>query len=144
MLLLLSVSIKIILRGHDPVFLFLKSHENHWTEAGWAKSLWSRKRSHSWKTAVSAELHFSVRGQSPANRLNLFHSLSCLSVFVGCRCGQVIQPVSNAQMEACTCVWMCLTKSCGMTPCWMSCKFTQQIGSGIFLLYGSSDMLIQV
>lgn len=120
--------------GHDPVlFLFFKGNENHWTEAGGSKPLWSRKRSPTWKTPVSTELYFNIKGQPPANVIaTLVHSLCCLSVFIGCKCGQAIQPVSSAQMEACTCVWMCLTKSCGMTLCWMSCEFAQQINSSRF------------
>lgn len=85
------------------LFLFFKGNENHRAEAGGSKSLRSRKRSHSWKTSVSKKLHFNIRGQMPANIMaTLVHSLSCLSVFVGCKCGQVIQLASSAQMEACT------------------------------------------
>lgn len=39
------------------LFLFFKGNENYRTEGGGSESLRSRKRNHSWKTPVSAELY---------------------------------------------------------------------------------------
>lgn len=59
----------------------------------------------------------------------LVFSLPCLCVFIGCRCGQAIQPPLNPQTEACIYVSISHTKSWGMTLCWMSCEFPERVNN---------------
>lgn len=121
---------------------FFKGDENHWTKAGGQKPLWSRKRSHSWKTPVSREICCSIKGYLLKSGSAV--SFTSLPVFLDSRFGQATQLVSSAQMEACTCVLMSLTKSCGMTLCWMSCKFTQQKASAYKHARAAADRFMSV
>lgn len=72
-----------------------------------------------------------IRRLTSASMATLVCSLSCLCVFIGCRCGQAIQPASNTQMEAYFYVSTSHIKSWGMILCWMSCEFIEQIKSSI-------------